>query len=139
MGRVAPITSLPTREALPDNRPSVTHKARIETGQGRLSVYFIAGFYEDGRVGEVFISAGKVGGTLTGILNDLARLMSFALQYGVPLEELCERMAGSNYPPQGTVINKELIETKDGPLAVCSSVTDYLFRWLPTVVKEEAE
>ena len=92
-------------------------------------MYLTVGFYEDGRVGEVFMSAGKVGSTVRGLLNDLSRLLSFALQYGLPLEDLCERMAGSNYPPQGTTENPELAE--------CSSVTDYLFRWLPTLDRKE--
>lgn len=118
-----------TRETLPYERPSVTHKARILTAQGPLSVYFTAGFYSDGRIGEVFISTGKVGSTVQGLLNDLARLLSYALQYGVPFEDLCNRMTGSHYPPQGTTENPEL--------SVCSSVTDYLFRWLPTVAKQE--
>ncbi len=129
MGRVEAVTQ-PERIPLPDTRPAVTHKVRIETAQGYLSVYLTVGFYEDGRVGEVFMSAGKVGSTVRGLLNDLSRLLSFALQYGLPLEDLCERMAGSNYPPKGTTANPEL--------AVCSSVTDYLFRWLPTMNQKEA-
>ncbi len=120
----------PVREPLPDTRDSVTHKVTIETGQGPLYVYFTAGFYPDGRVGEVFVAAGKVGSTVRGLLNDIAKLLSYSLQYGLPLAELCERMAGSNYPPQGQTANPEL--------AVCRSVTDYLFRWLPTLPKKEA-
>lgn len=113
---------LPERRVLPDTRKSMTHKARIATEQGSMSVYFTVSFFEDGGIAEVFINAGKIGSTVRGLLNDLARLLSFALQYGVPASDLFERMTGSNYPPQGKTSNPD-IES-------CHSVTDYLFRWL---------
>jgi len=121
---------VPDRVPLPDTRSSVTHKVRIETEQGPLSVYFTASFYEDGRIAEVFINAGKVGSTVRGLLNDLARLLSYALQYDVPADDLFARMEGSNYAPQGVTSNVEI------PLA--RSITDYLFRWLAQLRKEEA-
>lgn len=94
-----------------------------------MSVYFTASFFEDGGVAEVFINAGKLGSTVRGLLDDLARLLSFALQYGAPASDLFERMSGSNYPPQGKTSNSDIEE--------CRSVTDYLFRWLLLLKKEE--
>lgn len=112
----------PERRVLPDTRKSLTHRVRIQTEHGVMSVYFTVSFFEDGGVAEVFINAGKIGSTVRGLLNDLARLLSFALQYGVPAGDLFERMSGSNYPPQGKTSNSDIAE--------CHSVTDYLFRWL---------
>lgn len=121
---------MPDRQPLPDTRRSITHKVRIETDQGSLSVYITASFYEDGRVAEVFINAGKIGSTVRGLLNDLARLTSFALQYGVPPDDLFQRMTGANYAPQGPTSNPEI--------EACSSISDYLFRWLWNVKQEQA-
>jgi ribonucleoside-diphosphate reductase alpha chain len=118
---------LPERRPLPDTRPSLTHKVRIETEQGSLAVYFTVSLYEDGSPAEIFINAGKVGSTVRGLLNDLSRLLSFALQYGVPAHNLFERMAGSNYAPQGATSNEAL--------PTCKSITDYLFRWLLSLEK----
>lgn len=78
----------------------------------------------------MFINAGKVGSTVRGLLNDLARLLSYALQYGVPASDLFARMEGSNYAPQGKTSNEAIPD--------CRSVTDYLFRWLETI-KESKE
>lgn len=116
------------RRRLPDTRRSITHKIKIETPQGPLNVYFTAGFYEDGSLAEVFVNAGKIGSTVRGLLNDLARLLSFALQYGVPIDDLFPRMIGSNYPPQGSTSNEALPD--------CKSITDYMFRWLQSLKSE---
>lgn len=121
---------MPKRKQLPDTRPSLTHRVRIETDQGALSVYIIVGFDAEGNVAEVFLNAGKIGSTVRGLLNDFARQLSFSLQFGVPLSELCERMTGSNYPPQGP--------TQNEAIPSCSSITDYLFRYLAELGKEEA-
>lgn len=119
---------MPEREPLPDTRRSITHRARIETAQGHLSIYITVGFYEDGRIAEVFINAGKLGSTVRGLMDDLARLLSFALQYGLPADDLFERMTGANYPPQGTTSNEDI--------KACTSVTDYLFRFLALQVPD---
>jgi len=116
---------------LPDTRKSLTHKAVIDGGQGPVSVFLTAGFYNDGRVGEVFIQIGRVGSTMRGLIDDFARLLSYALQYGVPLDELAEKFRGANYPPQGTTNNAEL--------PTCTSITDYVLRWLRSIDRTEAD
>lgn len=122
---------MPDRRTLADTRRSVTHKVHIDTEQGQLSVYFTVSFFEDGAPAEVFINAGKTGSTVRGVLDDLARLLSYTLQYGVPYEDLFERMWGSNYPPQGP--------TSDPNYPACKSITDYLFRWLLALTREEQQ
>jgi hypothetical protein len=44
------------------------------------------GFYDDDRIGEIFISGGKSGEIVEAIARDFAVVTSMALQYGVPLE-----------------------------------------------------
>jgi hypothetical protein len=53
------------------------------------AVYMITvGFYEDGRIGEVFINGAKSGSGMEGVTHDGAILLSLALQYGVPLDTI---------------------------------------------------
>jgi ribonucleoside-diphosphate reductase alpha chain len=113
------------RARLPETRRSVTHRAVIESQQGPLTLFVTAGLYQDGRVGEVFVQAGKLGSTVRGLLDDWARAVSYLLQYGVPVAEVVERFRGGSYPPAGLTANAEL--------PACSSLTDYVMRWLETV------
>lgn len=116
------------RIPLPDTRPAITHKVKIFAEQGEMNVYFIASIV-DGRIVEVFITAGKIGSTVRGLLNDLARVVSYALQYDVPAQDLFERMCGANYPPQGSTSSPEI--------TACASITDYMFRWLLSIIPAE--
>jgi hypothetical protein len=48
------------------------------------------GFFDDGRVAELFIDAPKTASQMTAVMRDAAVLISLALQYGAPLDELKE-------------------------------------------------
>ena len=119
------MTEAVERRRLPDTRRSVTHKVVIEGDQGKVSVFLTAGFYEDGRLGEVFVRIGKAGSTMTGLADTVAILLSFALQYGVPLEPLARRLKDASFAPMGA--------TSNPAIPTCTSITDYLFRWLEQV------
>ncbi|MPZ57980.1 MAG: hypothetical protein GEU91_16090 [Rhizobiales bacterium] len=56
--------------------------------------HFVAslGFYEDGSLGEIFVSARKLGSGADAIARDGAILASFALQFGAPLDALRKAM-----------------------------------------------
>lgn len=110
------------RRTLPDTRPSRNHKFKIETAQGPLSCYMTVGHYDDGQPAEVFIRMGKAGSTLNGLLDVVGILISYGLQYGVPLADLCGKLRGTNFEPQGPTSNDELPE--------CASIIDYVFRYL---------
>jgi hypothetical protein len=75
------------RERLPSRRNAVT----FEVVHG-LHLYDVsAGFYGDGRVGEVFVTPRlkiKSGDLLEAVARDGAILLSLALQFGCPLETI---------------------------------------------------
>ncbi|WP_439572609.1 hypothetical protein [Phreatobacter sp.] len=78
-----------TRQPLPDRRGAVTISLKV----GGRSYAVTAGFYPDGRTGEVFIAApGEAGSEIEAILRDGAILLSFALQYGAPMPDLLHAM-----------------------------------------------
>jgi len=112
------IKEVPRRRKLPDERMSITHKFSVAGHEGYLHV----GLYEDGAPGEIFIKMSKEGSTLSGVMDTLALSLSMNLQYGVPLEVLCNKLARTRFEPMGMTINKEI------PMA--KSIMDYFGRWL---------
>ena len=109
----------PTRRRMPRERQSITHKFSIAGHEG----YITAGMYEDGTVGEIFLTdIGKEGSTLRGMMNAFATSVSIALQYGVPLETLVRKFSYMRFDPEGITTNPEI------PFA--KSMPDYIMRWL---------
>ncbi|HWA55493.1 MAG TPA: vitamin B12-dependent ribonucleotide reductase, partial [Solirubrobacterales bacterium] len=65
--------SAPVRKRMPQERESITHKFSIAGHEG----YITAGKYEDGSVGEIFLTdIGKEGSTMRGLLNAFATAIS---------------------------------------------------------------
>jgi ribonucleoside-diphosphate reductase alpha chain len=109
----------PRRKRMPRERQSITHKFSIGGHEG----YITAGMYEDGSVGEIFLTdIGKEGSTLRGMMNSYATAISIALQYGVPLETLVQKFSYMRFEPEGITSNPEI------PFA--KSMPDYIMRWL---------
>jgi len=109
----------PRRKRMPRERQSITHKFSIGNHEG----YITAGMYEDGSVGEIFLTdIGKEGSTLRGMMNSFATAISIALQYGVPLETLVQKFSYMRFEPEGITGNPEI------PFA--KSMPDYIMRWL---------
>ncbi len=109
----------PRRKRMPKERQSITHKFSIAGHEG----YITAGTYEDGTVGEIFLTdVGKEGSTLRGMMNAFATSVSIALQYGVPLETLVRKFSYMRFDPEGITGNPEI------PFA--KSMPDYIMRWL---------
>src|SRR5437870_667683 len=109
----------PHRRRMPRERQSITHKFSIGGHEG----YITAGMYEDGTVGEIFLTdIGKEGSTLRGMMNAFATSVSIALQYGVPLETLVRKFSYMRFDPEGATGNPEI------PFA--KSMPDYIMRWL---------
>jgi ribonucleoside-diphosphate reductase alpha chain len=109
----------PKRKRMPRERQSLTHKFSLGGHEG----YITAGMYEDGTVGEIFLTdIGKEGSTLRGMMNAFATAISISLQYGVPLETLVQKFSYMRFEPEGITNNPEI------PFA--KSMPDYIMRWL---------
>jgi ribonucleoside-diphosphate reductase alpha chain len=109
----------PARRRMPKERQSLTHKFSIAGHEG----YITAGMYEDGSLGEFFLTdIGKEGSTLRGMMNAFATSVSISLQYGVPLETLVRKFSYMRFDPEGATGNPEI------PFA--KSMPDYIMRWL---------
>lgn len=72
------------REALPQRRKS----ENVEFTCRNIRYTATLGYYSDGRLGEVFLFAGKVGTDVDIATRDSAIALSLALQNGCPVEQL---------------------------------------------------
>ncbi len=115
-----------TRKRLPDERPALTHKFSVSGHEGYLHV----GLYPDTNLpGEIFIRMAKEGSTISGLMDAFATSISIALQYGVPLEDLCSKFSFMRFEPSGSTNNPKI------PMA--ASIMDYIFRYLALTFTEE--
>jgi ribonucleoside-diphosphate reductase alpha chain len=118
----------PVRKRMPQERESITHKFNIAGHEG----YITAGKYEDGTVGEIFLTdIGKEGSTMRGLLNAFATAISLGLQYGVPLEDFVRKFSYMRFDPEGMTQNPEI------PFA--KSMPDYIMRWLASRFIDDTE
>ena len=85
------------RRHLPDERRALTHHFSIAGQEGYLTV----GVYEGGLPGEIFITMAKQGSTISGLMDGFATVVSLALQHGVPLRVLCEKLSHMRFEPSG--------------------------------------
>jgi ribonucleoside-diphosphate reductase alpha chain len=108
----------PVQRKLPVERNALTHKFSIAGHEGYITV----GMYDDGSPGEIFINMSKEGSTVSGLMDAFARAISYALQYGVPLEVLVDKFTHTRFEPSGFTGNQAIPYAK--------SITDYIFRWL---------
>jgi ribonucleoside-diphosphate reductase alpha chain len=118
----------PERKRMPQERESITHKFSIAGHEG----YITAGKYDDGTVGEIFLTdIGKEGSTMRGLLNAFATAISLGLQYGVPLEDFVRKFSYMRFDPEGMTTNPEI------PFA--KSMPDYIMRWVASRFIEDTE
>ncbi len=110
---------IPEREKLPTKRYGFIREAYI----GGHKVFLKTGEYEDGKLGEIFVDMYKEGASFRGLLNGFAILVSKALQYGVPLQELVDTFTFTRFDPAGPVAGHETIKN-------ATSILDYIFRSL---------
>jgi ribonucleoside-diphosphate reductase alpha chain len=108
----------PHRHRLPDERQSLTHKFDIAGHEGYITV----GLYEDGQPGELFLTMAKEGSTISGFADAFAQAISYALQYGVPLQDLVDKFSHVRFEPSGM--------TKNADIRFAKSIVDYIFRWM---------
>ena len=110
----------PARRRLPDERAAITHKFDIAGHEGYITV----GLFEDGTPGEIFLVMAKEGSTISGFADAFAQAVSYALQYGVPLQVLVDKFSHVRFEPSGRTRNRDV--------AIAKSIVDYIFRWMAT-------
>jgi hypothetical protein len=138
----------PTRVKLPDERKAVTWKLTIGVAPKRVNptveckctcggcscqaedpydpsyvkAFVTLGEFDDGDLGEIFVTPDKEGSFARGIMDGFATLLSIALQYGVPLEVVAKKFVNGRFAPAGM--------TNDKSTPIATSFLDLLFRKL---------
>ncbi len=126
--RRTPATSatLPSRVSmnLPASRSSPAQRARRFTDSFKLMLpsgekrgFFVTVNLQDGLPAEVFIVSGKAGDEANADSEALGRVVSIALQYGVPAEALVKTLRGINGGMFGTYQGR-MVASKADLLAV---------------------
>ena len=105
------------RIKLPRKRPANIYKFRVNGVKGYLKVGLHGGL-----PAEIFVTVGKMGSTVDGMIDSWAIAFSFALQAGVPLEKLVAKYKGVRFEPNGL--------TGDPDVPVCTSIPDFVVRLL---------
>ncbi len=108
----------PVRRKLPAERTALTHKFNVGGHEGYITV----GLYDDGTPGELFLTMAKEGSTVSGLMDAFATSVSMALQYGVPVQVLCDKFAHMRFEPSGY--------TGSSDIPYAKSLMDYIFRWM---------
>lgn len=98
------------RERLSMRRPNISLEFDHINADGRAFHYTAtAGFYDDGRVGEVFLGSTKIGTDTDIAIKDAAIALSLALQCGCPLEvfqrTFLRNARGEPEGPLGTLVD----------------------------------
>jgi ribonucleoside-diphosphate reductase alpha chain len=114
----AQLVTSPVRRKLPDERQALVHKFDIAGHEGYITV----GLFADGQPGEIFLVMAKEGSTISGFADAFAQAISYALQYGVPLQALVDKFSHVRFEPSGMTRNPEIRFAK--------SIVDYIFRWM---------
>jgi ribonucleoside-diphosphate reductase alpha chain len=117
-GRTVQIVERPLRKRLPAERNALTHRFEVGGHEGYITV----GLYADGQPGEIFLKMAKEGSTVSGLMDAFATAVSLALQYGVPLQALVDKLSHTRFDPQGF--------TKNPEVPIAKSLMDYIFRWM---------
>jgi ribonucleoside-diphosphate reductase alpha chain len=112
------VVEKPHRVKLPRERQAITRKVNL-AGQ---EFYVTVGLYPDGKPGELFITMSQEGTFASGMADAFAKMVSIALQYGVPIDNMIRQLRHMRFAPDGF--------TGDPDITSASSVVDFLSQWL---------
>lgn len=106
-------------------KPTGIRRAHVHEAQmAGLKLYFTLSFYEDGRLGEVYVSAGRQGSLAKGLLDSISTTISKMLQYGVPAKDIAQMYRGQKYEPSGFVYGHPYIKMADSISDLISKIID---------------
>lgn len=108
------------RRSLPSRRNHITQKVKVA---GQRTLYLSV--HDDEQPAEIFLrlKGSDCSSELIGLYDVIARLMSIALQYGAPLEQVGDLLTGAQFAPCGPVSGHDRLKH-------CSSLPDLIGRHL---------
>ncbi len=120
--------SKPKQRSLPGRRLAQTVKFSIG---GQISGYLTVGVYPNGTCGEVFGRLGQVGSFASGMFEAYCKLLSTALQFGVPLSEVVKGFRNYSFEPSGFCrVGDDSDDGTCSDIRSCASVVDLIAKIL---------
>ena len=92
------------RERLPNRRACESFEFR----HNGFAFTASAGFFEDGHLGELFLSSHKLGSPIEAIARDAAVTVSIALQFGADLETIRQALTKDHDGAPATLLGAAL-------------------------------
>lgn len=111
---------IPLRKKPTGIRRAHVHEAEI----GGLKLYITVSFYEDSKIGELYVSAGRQGSLVKGLLDSISTTVSEMLQYGVPASDIAKMYRGQKFEPSGLVFGHPYIKMADSISDLISKILD---------------
>jgi len=106
-------------------KPSGIRAAHVhEAAINGLKLYITTSFYDDGKLGEIYVSSGRQGSLTKGLLDSISTTLSEMLQYGVPPEDIARMYRGQKFEPSGFVTGHPYIKMVDSISDLISKIID---------------
>lgn len=106
-------------------KPTGIRKAHVHEAEiSGLKLYITVSFFENGKLGEIYVSAGRQGTLVKGLLDSLSTTISEMLQYGVPAEGISRMYRGQKFEPSGFVGGHPYIKRVDSISDLISKIID---------------
>ena len=117
---------IPTAQkvSLPSELKTIRKRIKIYSYDGIEYKLYIHVAEHNGQPVELFLTMGKQGHMVTGLLDAIAVAVSVALQHGTPIDTFISKFAHTSFSPTG--------RTDDPNIRTASSPLDAVFRWLAT-------
>lgn len=127
--------SKPKQRKLPGRRLGQTVKFSVG---GQLTGFLTVGVYADGTCGEVFGRLGQVGSFASGMFEAYCKLLSTALQFGVPLREVVKGFKNYSFEPSGFCrVGDDSEGDTCAEIRSCASVVDLIAKILAWLFPED--
>ncbi|MEG0951868.1 MAG: adenosylcobalamin-dependent ribonucleoside-diphosphate reductase, partial [Niameybacter sp.] len=101
-------------------RQAHVHEAEING----LKLYITVSFFDSGKLGEIYVSAGRQGSLVKGLLDSISTTISEMLQYGVPAHDISKMYRGQKFEPSGFVGGHPYIKRVDSISDLISKIID---------------
>ena len=110
---------MPVRKKLPYEPKCIKNAVKMDGNTYHVQ----RSFYDDGKLGEIFVTVGKQGNTIKGLTETLCILISKCLQYGIPVEKISKILRNSEFQPNGIVRQHDYIKS-------ASSIPDLISKFM---------
>ncbi|MCL2665635.1 MAG: vitamin B12-dependent ribonucleotide reductase [Defluviitaleaceae bacterium] len=106
-------------------KPSGIRTAHVhEASISGFKLYVTTSFYQDGKLGEIYVSCGRQGSVTKGLLDSLSTTISEMLQYGIPPQDIARMYRGHKYEPSGFVSGHPYIKSVESISDLISKIID---------------